>query len=214
MFYSSTPRSTPTVTLSTTPIPILLSPKSLSEPKSPSSIPLATLRVTMMSPPSTEQPEEQPVAEEHETSSEEPDTNVVDELEASNHENENTQPPMEEEHLADEETIYEQPEQLTGDEAIDAVEDTTSVEQRLKKISEEIEKYSNTDNDPHGRQSFFSLSDLIKTLRPSDKKVVPQIDSDYSNTMHVLGETASIVGGDDGRKIKTIDLRQTNRALF
>lgn len=168
----------------------------------------------MMSSPSTEsQPEEQPAADEHELSSEEPDINVVDELEASNHESE-SQAPIEDEHLVDEETIYEQPEQIGADETIDAVEDTTSVEQRLKKISEEIEKYSNNDNDPHGRQSFFSLSDLIKTLRPADKKVVPQIDSDYSNTMHVLGETASIVGGDDGRKIKTIDLRQTNRALF
>lgn len=95
------------------------------------------------------------------------------------------------------------------------VEETTSVEQRLKKISEEIEKYSSNDNtENHGRQSFFTLSDLIKTLNPSDKKIIPQIDSDYSNTMHVLGETASIVSGDDARKIKTFDLRQTNRALY
>lgn len=102
-----------------------------------------------------------------------------------------------------------------SEEASEKVEETTSVEHRLKKISEEIEKYSNNDNqDIHGRKSFFSLSDLIKTLRPSDKKIIPQIDSDYSNTMHVLGETASIVGGDDARKIKTIDLRQTNRALY
>lgn len=212
--YSSSTRSSPTVAQSTTPVPILLSAKSLSEPKSPSSIPLATLRVTMMQPPSTESPPAEP-SEEHEPSSEEPNSNVVDELEASNHEAE-SQPPSDEEHPIDEQTIYEPVDTIGDDETIDAVEDTTSVEQRLKKISEEIEKYSNTDgdHDAHGRQSFFSLSDLIKTLRPADKKVAPQIDSDYSNTMHVLGETASIVGGDDGRKIKTIDLRQTNRALF
>lgn len=98
------------------------------------------------------------------------------------------------------------------------VEDTTSVEQRLRKISEEIEKYSNLDNesDIHGRQSFFSLSDLIRTLQPTGKKIAPQIDSDYSKSMHVLGETASIVngGGDEARKVNDMNLRQTNRALY
>lgn len=94
-------------------------------------------------------------------------------------------------------------------------EETTSVEQRLRKISEEIEKYSTSDNESDlGRQSFFSLSDLIKTLRPTDKKVIPQIDSDYSNTMRVLGETASIVGVDEGRKVRDGDLTQTNRGHF
>lgn len=111
------------------------------------------------------------------------------------------------------------------------IEETTSVEQRLKRISEEIEKYRNVninDNnnnnngggvggasvENHGPQSFLYLTDLLNTLRPSEKKVIPQIDSDYSNTMHVLGETTSIVSGDDTRKIKTMDLRQTNRALY
>lgn len=94
-------------------------------------------------------------------------------------------------------------------------EETTSVEQRLRKISEEIEKYSTGENESDlGRQSFFSLSDLIKTLRPTDKKVIPQIDSDYSNTMRVLGETSSIVGVDEGRKVRDGDLTQTNRGHF
>lgn len=94
-------------------------------------------------------------------------------------------------------------------------EETTSVEQRLRKISEEIEKYSTSDNESDlGRQSFFSLSDLIKTLRPTDKKVIPQIDSDYSNTMRVLGETSSIVGVDEGRKVRDGDSTQTNRGHF
>lgn len=91
------------------------------------------------------------------------------------------------------------------------IETTTTVEQRLKQISEEIEKFSsNTDTESEiGRQSFFSLSDLIKTLRPNDKKI-PQIDSDYSNTMRVLGETTSL---DDGsRKLKDSS-EITNRAL-
>lgn len=97
----------------------------------------------------------------------------------------------------------------------ESFEETTSVEQRLKKISEEIEKYSTGDNESDlGRQSFFSLSDLIKTLRPTDKKVIPQIDSDYSNTMRVLGETASIVGVDEGRNVRDGDSTQTNREHF
>jgi len=113
------------------------------------------------------------------------------------------------------EEIPEQSEELEED-VSERVEETTSVEQRLRKITEEIEKYSNSDNDSeiHGRQSFLMLSDLIKNFQPTGKKIGPQIDSDYSKSMHVLGETASIVNGDESRKIKDIDLRQTNRALY
>lgn len=94
-------------------------------------------------------------------------------------------------------------------------EETTSVEQRLRKISEEIEKFSTGDNESDlGRKSFFSLTDLIKTLRPTDKKVIPQIDSDYSNTMRVLGETSSIVGVDEGRNVRDGDSSQINRGHF
>lgn len=146
--------------------------------------------------------------EDHEQSSDEPNANIVDE--------EDPQAETESQAPLDED-LYDQSEHTDtiDDSQFDQVEETTSVEQRLKKISEEIEKYSSNENDANGRQSFFSLSDLIKTLRPSDKKLGPQIDSSYSNTMHVLGETASIVGGDaEGRKIKTIDLRTANRALF
>lgn len=63
------------------------------------------------------------------------------------------------------------------------------VEQKLKQITREIEEMSHSDRDvDNGRQSFLSLSDLIKNIRPAEK-VVPQIDSSYSNTMRVLGET-------------------------
>ncbi|XP_058446897.1 uncharacterized protein LOC131427580 isoform X2 [Malaya genurostris] len=63
------------------------------------------------------------------------------------------------------------------------------VEQKLKQITREIEEMSHSDRDvDNGRQSFLSLSDLIKNIRPAEK-VAPQIDSSYSNTMHVLGET-------------------------
>lgn len=95
------------------------------------------------------------------------------------------------------------------------IEETTSVEQRLKKISEEITKYSSSDSEPDAnRPSFFSLSDLIKTLRPSEK-VAPQIDSDYSNTMRVLGERSAVFTSDDVPKSKDgIELKQANRALY
>lgn len=162
------------------------------------------------------------IAEDHassrsdEPSSEEPSNqlNDIDELEAANHESE-SQTPIYVDERNDEE-IYDQSAVHTESEEAGAenVEETTSVEHRLRKISEEIEKYSNSDGEIQGRQSFFSLADLIKNLQPGqDKKIIPQIDSDYSNTMH-LGEKASSVGGDDARKIKVINLRQTNRALY
>lgn len=92
-------------------------------------------------------------------------------------------------------------------------ESSTSVEQRLKQISEEVEKQNHSDNDGDiGQQSFFSLSDLIKTLRPSDRKVSPQIDSDYSNTMRVLGETASVAGAAEGRQMKGVEISTAPRA--
>lgn len=94
-------------------------------------------------------------------------------------------------------------------------EETTSVEQRLRKISEEIEKFSTGENDSDvGPKSFFSLKDLIKTFRTTDKKVIPQIDSDYSNTMRVLGETSSIVGVDEGRNVRDGESSQINRGHF
>lgn len=94
---------------------------------------------------------------------------------------------------------------------------TTPVEQRLKQITEEVEKLSSKSNATEakaadvGPQSFFSLSDLIKNLRPNDK-ITPQIDSDYSNTMRVLGETASLVQ-DESRKTRNSQ-QQINRSLY
>lgn len=78
-----------------------------------------------------------------------------------------------------------------------------AVEVRLKEISQEVEKRNNEENrhipsltsdlDDIGRQSFLSLTDLIRTLHPSDKQIIPQIDSDYSNAMRVLGEKSVAV---------------------
>ncbi|XP_037819382.1 uncharacterized protein LOC119608881 isoform X2 [Lucilia sericata] len=78
-----------------------------------------------------------------------------------------------------------------------------AVEVRLKEISQEVEKRNNEENrhipsltpdlDDIGRQSFLSLTDLIRTLHPNDKQIIPQIDSDYSNAMRVLGEKSVVV---------------------
>lgn len=96
------------------------------------------------------------------------------------------------------------------------IDETTTIDQQLRKINDDIDRYSQT-NDANGntnseRHSFLSLNDLMKSLRAADKpdkRIIPQIDSAYSNTMHVLGETASIVGGSNGDDLR----RHTNRAL-
>ncbi|XP_036231449.2 FK506-binding protein 5 isoform X1 [Bactrocera oleae] len=103
--------------------------------------------------------------------------------------------------------------------AIAAPADVPTVEVRLKQISQEIEKmaaasnenqrhnipaagvlhHENNNNDVD-RQSFLSLTDLIRTLRPNNKQIIPQIDSDYSNAMRVLGETSEVVNNEDAHK--------------
>uniref|UniRef100_A0A1I8MPE0 Uncharacterized protein n=1 Tax=Musca domestica TaxID=7370 RepID=A0A1I8MPE0_MUSDO len=82
------------------------------------------------------------------------------------------------------------------------------VEVRLKQISQEVEKRASEENrhipsltpdlDDIGHQSFLSLTDLIRTLRPNDKQIIPQIDSDYSNAMRVLGEKSVVVSNSNG----------------
>ncbi|CAO1395253.1 unnamed protein product [Diamesa tonsa] len=99
----------------------------------------------------------------------------------------------------------------------DISEEEIPVEQKLRQITEEIEKYSNkvvdkVDLTEDDRQSFFSLSDLIKTLRPDDKEKAPQIDSDYSNTMRVLGEQQKSDAATVYETPASID--PSNRSLF
>lgn len=243
VYSSTTPASRSYTTIShvTTPVPSLHpAAKSISDRKLSVAVPLATLRVTMetsssasnrnddQQPQSTQQQQQKqqaPPASSAPPAQQQQQQSVPQPLNQVNDDQKNVD---EKAAITEDSTKVNDEESndveiaSTPNESDDEIEDisekieeTTSVEQRLKKISEEIEKFSNNDNaDNHGRQSFFSLQDLIKTLHPTDKKIIPQIDSDYSNTMHVLGETASIVGGDDSRKIKTIDLRQTNRALY
>uniref|UniRef100_A0A182LZ02 Uncharacterized protein n=1 Tax=Anopheles culicifacies TaxID=139723 RepID=A0A182LZ02_9DIPT len=94
--------------------------------------------------------------------------------------------------------LHHQQALAAGQDASDAVVSTLPedipVEQKLKQITKEIEQLSGGAGDRElrldSRQSFLSLSDLIKNIRPAEK-VVPQIDSSYANTMRVLGEPLS-----------------------
>lgn len=63
------------------------------------------------------------------------------------------------------------------------------VEQRLRQLTDDLGRLDKiSSNDDENRQSFLSLSDLIKTLRPNDDRPL-QIDSSYSRSQ-VLGENA------------------------
>lgn len=101
------------------------------------------------------------------------------------------------EHAADEEE--EEPTVASEVEA-----STATVEERVKKITEEVGKLaSEAVVQPAaevGRQSFMSLNDLIRNLRPGDAH--PQIDiaSDYSNTMR-LGEPGAVIV-ESSRKVR------------
>lgn len=123
-----------------------------------------------------------------------------DEEEEENARSLNNEPP------AVESASNEHPFDQVEDENVEEVEHSSSAEvenstseipsvERLKQISQEFEKSSeniskNTGENDLGRQSFLSLSDLIRNFHPNDKQIVPQIDSDYSNA-----KKASLVSG-------------------
>ncbi|XP_041761922.1 putative uncharacterized protein DDB_G0287113 isoform X3 [Anopheles merus] len=91
--------------------------------------------------------------------------------------------------------LHHQQALAAGQDAVGSVlPEDIPVEQKLKQITKEIEQLSSGAGDRElrldSRQSFLSLSDLIKNIRPAEK-VVPQIDSSYANTMRVLGEPLS-----------------------
>jgi hypothetical protein len=66
------------------------------------------------------------------------------------------------------------------------------VEQKLRQLTDNIQNLDKiSSNDDETRQSFLSLSDLIKTLRPDEQKPL-QIDSSYSRSQ-VLGEKPDVV---------------------
>lgn len=86
-------------------------------------------------------------------------------------------------------------------------EEEIPVEQKLRQLTDTIQNLDKiSSNDDETRQSFLSLSDLIKTLRPDDAKPL-QIDSAYSRSQ-VLGEKPDVVY----HPRKTGDV--SNRSLF
>lgn len=71
-------------------------------------------------------------------------------------------------------------------------EEDIPVEQKLRQLTDTIQSLDKiSSNDDETRQSFLSLSDLIKTLRPDEQKPL-QIDSAYSRSQ-VLGEKPDVV---------------------
>lgn len=87
---------------------------------------------------------------------------------------------------AEEDVHTESSEQLSHEE-----EEEVPVEQRLRQLTDDLGRLKLDTNDDENRQSFLSLSDLIKTLRPNDDKPL-QIDSSYSRSQ-VLGEKPDVV---------------------
>lgn len=210
MYSTTTPTSHPSTTVSHVSSGLPAS-HAVKERKLSVAVPLATLRVTMeTSSVATNRDDEQSLSQTEDDQKLSEDSTRMSE--------ESTKINDDELNHVESITPNESDDAIESEGISEKIEETTSVEQRLRRISEAIERYSNSNDNEnaenHGPKSFLTITDLINTLQPADKKVMPRIDSDYSNTMHVLGETASIVGGDDSRKIKTIDLRQTNRALY
>lgn len=93
-------------------------------------------------------------------------------------------------------------------------EEENPIEQKLRQLTDTIQNLETLDHiaatDDENRQSFLSLSDLIKTLRPDDKKQPLQIDSHYSSS-RVLGEN---VKPDVVYHPRNVAADVSNRSLF
>ncbi|XP_032570750.1 nucleolin isoform X2 [Drosophila sechellia] len=67
-----------------------------------------------------------------------------------------------------------------------------AIEERIKQIAQDFQKMASSQElqtkEELTPQSSLSLNDLIRTLRPNEQHIIPQIDSDYSNAMRVLGK--------------------------
>ncbi|BFG03753.1 uncharacterized protein DMAD_02931 [Drosophila madeirensis] len=70
-----------------------------------------------------------------------------------------------------------------------------AIEERIKQIAQDFQKMASSQemqtpsNEENLPKQSLSLNDLIRTLRPNEQQIIPQIDSDYSNAMRVLGKT-------------------------
>ena len=94
-------------------------------------------------------------------------------------------------HTASSDELEGQTEHSSFDEHVGEDEDIP-VEQKLRQLTDTIQNLDKiSSNDDETRQSFLSLSDLIKTLRPDEQKPL-QIDSSYSRSQ-MLGEKPDVV---------------------
>jgi len=97
--------------------------------------------------------------------------------------------------------------------ALPSSTESPAIEVRLKQIAQDFEKMTSSQElqraatiskDEITPQTSLSLSDLIRTLRPNEQQIIPQIDSDYSNAMRVLGKTSAVVHNEETRKFKVL----------
>jgi hypothetical protein len=147
--------------------------------------------------------EEEEVEEEEHVSSDETTT------ENGGQDDEEVQHEGEEHHTAASAEEDGHTESVELDEHVSHEEEEVPVEQRLRQLTDDLGRLDKiSSNDDENRQSFLSLSDLIKTLRPNDDKPL-QIDSSYSRSQ-VLGEKPDIVY--HPRNAATGDV--ANRSLF
>lgn len=128
------------------------------------------------------------LAEEHEDDAEHSDettTEVVHESDEVESDDEHYT------HTASSDELEGHTEEVLFDERVGEEEDIP-VEQKLRQLTDTIQNLDKiSSNDDETRQSFLSLSDLIKTLRPDEQKPL-QIDSAYSRSQ-VLGEKPDVV---------------------
>lgn len=95
-------------------------------------------------------------------------------------------------HTASSEDLEGQTEHVLFDQRLSNEDEDIPVEQKLRQLTDTIANLDKiSSNDDETRQSFLSLSDLIKTLRPDEQKPL-QIDSAYSRSQ-VLGEKPDVV---------------------
>ncbi|EAT36965.1 AAEL010994-PA [Aedes aegypti] len=168
----------------TTPIPVTFSSTTLA-PRLEETSPLAALLNVNPIPASPEadsslesHSEEEALLDEEEEEHDDEEHEIEDEDESEGRSQQDDDSEGQDEH----QQLHEEEESVPEEHDI-------PVEQKLKQITREIEEMTHSDRDvDNGRQSFLSLSDLIKNIRPAEK-VIPQIDSSYSNTMRVLGES-------------------------
>ncbi|KAG5684503.1 hypothetical protein PVAND_013733 [Polypedilum vanderplanki] len=130
-------------------------------------------------------------SEEEEVEDEHSEEHSVDETTTEVAEEEEVHGEEEEHHTTSEDSSHTESSESTVDERVSHEDEEVPVEQRLRELTDDLGRLQQINSDDETRQSFLSLSDLIKNLRHEDDKPL-QIDSSYSRSK-VLGEKPDIV---------------------